>query len=152
MQLRLAKLRENNGFTKAYMANILGVSKTSYTLWENGDRIIPTKRLLELANFWEVNLDYLVGLTNFKISRKNNSNNINLKMVGIHLKEVRNELNYTVRDVENELHIPHSRWSNYETGKTLITSWILFHMCKKSGISVDYIFERSKLKYLKDLQ
>lgn len=150
MQLRLAELRESKGYTKKYIADILGVSKVSYTCWENEKRTIPTKQLLQLANYYGINLDYIVGLTDFKITRNGNIN-IDLKNIGIHLKEVRTELNFTVRDIEKELGISHSRWVNYEHGKTLVTSWILIYLCEKSGISIDYIFDRTKLKYLKDL-
>lgn len=150
MELKLSELRENKGYSKLEMANILNVHKSTYGKWESNERLIPTKRLVEIADILEINIDYLVGLTNIKINRKNKTV-INLKNIAIHLKEIRVELNYTLRDVEKVLSISPSRWSNYEDGKYLITSWILIYMCEESGINIDYVLGRTNLKYLNDL-
>ena len=71
--------------------------------------------------------------------------------VGKHIRELRLELNMTLREIANILAISNSTWSEYETGTYLIQSTYLITICKKTGISVDYVLGRSKIKYLKDL-
>ena len=137
MQLRLSKLRESKGLSKSDVANILKVHKTTYGKWESNERLIPTRRIIELANLFEVNIDYIVGLTDIRITRKNSDKNLNLKDISIHLKEIRAELNFTLDDIAKLFNIPKSRWSNYENAKYLITFWILIDVCYKSKISID---------------
>lgn len=151
MKSRIAKLRKNKGYTKTEIAKMLKVSLPTYTMWEKAKRLIPTSRIFQLSNIYEINIDYLIGLVDIKINRKNETD-LNLKEIGEHLKEIRLELNMSKKTIAKLLNIPKSRWLNYEAGKYLITSWILLYVCQKTGISIDYVLGRSKLKYLKDLK
>ena len=45
------------------MAKDIGVVESVYSEWENGTLSIPTKRIYQLANYFEVNVDYIFGLT-----------------------------------------------------------------------------------------
>ena len=149
MQLRLKELRESKNYLQKDIAEIIGVHKSTYNQWENNNNI-PIRRLAELADFYEINTDYLVGLTNMKINRKGKSK-LDLKEIAVHLREIRVELNFSLRDIEKAIGINNSRWANYEAGLYIVSTWILVFACKKSGISMDYVLGRSKLKYLKDL-
>jgi len=65
---RLEQLREENDFTKKKIAEILGISDSLYARWENGKEIIPTRRMYQIANYYKVNIDYLMGLTSNRIT------------------------------------------------------------------------------------
>lgn len=66
MNNNLEKLREKNDLTKTELANKLGVSDSIYIRWEKGKDIIPTKRLYQIANYYKINIDYILGLANSK--------------------------------------------------------------------------------------
>ena len=66
MNNNLETLRENNFLTKKKLAAQLGVSDSIYARWEKGKDIIPTKRLWEIANYYHINTDYILGLTTVK--------------------------------------------------------------------------------------
>lgn len=63
---RLRDLREDNDYTQADIAKILNITRPQYNLYELGDRKIPIDKLLILADFYNVSLDYILGRTNYK--------------------------------------------------------------------------------------
>ena len=148
--LRLENVRNEKKLTKIQVSKMLNVSDVTYGKWEHEFEQIPTRRLFQFANLFEINIDYLVGLSNIKIPKKGNYL-LNLKEIGQHIRELRLELNMTLREIAKLLAISNSTWSEYETGTYLIQSTYLIIICKKTGISADYILGRSKVKYLKDL-
>ena len=58
------ELRIEKGVGQVELAKAINVSKGIISLWENGLREPKLSNLIELANFFEVSLDYLVGLEN----------------------------------------------------------------------------------------
>ena len=62
---RLKKLREDKGLSQEELAERLNMPRTSITHYESGkDRTPRTKRLYEIADFFEVSGDYLQGKSN----------------------------------------------------------------------------------------
>lgn len=48
------------------IAQIIGTSQSYYAQYENGKRALPFDRVVELAKYYNVSLDYIAGLTNDK--------------------------------------------------------------------------------------
>lgn len=70
MMLKIKDLRVDNDLTQAQIAEILMCDQSLYSKYERGEREIPLKLLVKLADFYNVSLDYLVGRTdNKKISK-----------------------------------------------------------------------------------
>ena len=63
---RLKDLREDNDLTQKEIADILKTTANYYGDYENGKREITLSRMIELANFYRVSLDYLTERTNDK--------------------------------------------------------------------------------------
>ena len=65
---RLKDLREDNPqiIKQQEIAELLGTTQQTYSLWERGEREIPLHHAITLAKFYNVSLDYIVGLTNKK--------------------------------------------------------------------------------------
>ncbi len=59
---RLRDLREDADRSQEEIAQILKTSQSYYAQYENGKRSIPFERAIELAQFYNVSLDYLAGL------------------------------------------------------------------------------------------
>ena len=66
MKLRIKDLREDNDLTQAQIAKILMCDQSLYSKYERGEREIPLRLLVVLAEYYNVSLDYLVGRTNTK--------------------------------------------------------------------------------------
>jgi transcriptional regulator with XRE-family HTH domain len=61
---RLKELRAEKGVGQVELAAQINVSKGIISLWENGLREPKLSNLIVLARFFEVSIDYLVGLEN----------------------------------------------------------------------------------------
>ena len=144
---RLEEIREMNNLTKKEIAKKLGVSDSIYARWEHEKDIIPTKRLYELANIYEINIDYLLCFTDIKLNMKSNPN-INRDLVSKRTREIRNDSKDSLRTFSDKLHTSNSTWSAYETGKTLILCAFLMEICKTKNYSADWILGRSDKKFL----
>ena len=145
---RLEGLREERDLFKKDVAKKIGVVESVYSEWENEKLSIPTKRLVQLANFFEVNIDYMVGLSDKRIKLKT-INDIYLELVSTRLKEIRKSLKMTMRELATKLNTTSSAISNYENAKFLILSSLLIELCNISNYSIDYVLGRSNNKFIK---
>ena len=59
---RLKDVREDNDKSQEDIARILGTSQSYYAQYENGKRAIPFERMIALAKYYNVSLDYFAGL------------------------------------------------------------------------------------------
>ena len=62
MYKRLKDLREDADKSQAEIAKIIGTSQSYYAQYENGKRPIPLDRMVLLAKYYNISLDYLAGL------------------------------------------------------------------------------------------
>jgi transcriptional regulator with XRE-family HTH domain len=59
---RLKELREKNGLSQESLAEKLNIPRSSITHYENSDDRLPRQnRLNEIADFFGVSVDYLIG-------------------------------------------------------------------------------------------
>ena len=61
---RIKNLREDKDLTQKEVGRILNMSQTGYNQYEIGRNDIPTKVIIDLANFYNTSTDYILGLTN----------------------------------------------------------------------------------------
>lgn len=59
---RLKELRIEKQIGQVELSKAIGVSKGIISLWENGEREPSMNSLILLAQFFNVSIDYLVGL------------------------------------------------------------------------------------------
>lgn len=142
---RLFDLREYKDLSQIKLADYLGITQQTYSLWEKGTKIIPLKYLNNLSNFYEISMDYIVGLTD----EKNNSGiikltELNKNEIGSRIKKIREDNNLTLRDLAKELNTTSSTISAYETGKTLILTAFAYQICIKYNVSLDWLCGKRK--------
>ncbi len=65
--LRIKELREERGLSQAGLAKELGVGTGSVGMWESTHEIPPVKKLLVIADYFGVSLDYLVGRSDVRL-------------------------------------------------------------------------------------
>ena len=64
MYKRIRDLREDKDLSQKEIASILNMSQTGDSKYEVGTNDVPTKILIQLANFYNTSVDYILGLTN----------------------------------------------------------------------------------------
>ena len=62
---RLKELRQDKKMGQVELADSIGVSKGVISFWENGLREPTMSSLISLALFFEVSIDYLVGIKDY---------------------------------------------------------------------------------------
>lgn len=67
---RLKDLREDNDLTQVELAKILNISQRGYSHYETGNNDIPTEILIKLSKYYNVSIDYILGITNEKKVQK----------------------------------------------------------------------------------
>ncbi len=65
---RYADLRIDADKTQKEIADILNCQREVYRRYEKGEREMPLWAAIKLAEFYDVSLDYLLGLTSKRIS------------------------------------------------------------------------------------
>lgn len=63
---RLKDLREDMEMNQEQIGKIIKTTGNYYGDYENGKRDIPTNRMITLAKYYNVSMDYITGLTNDK--------------------------------------------------------------------------------------
>lgn len=63
---KLKELRKGKRLTQQEMANILGITQNSYSYWENGKVKIDNFSLKKLSDFFNVSIDYILGMEETK--------------------------------------------------------------------------------------
>ena len=66
MKLRIRDLREDADLTQTQVAQMLLCDQSLYSKYERGERELPLYRAIQLADFYHVSLDYLVGRSDEK--------------------------------------------------------------------------------------
>ena len=60
--IRLKKLREGRELSIENLAKALGIKELPLKYWEKGEMTLTISKLIQLAKFFNVSVDYLLGL------------------------------------------------------------------------------------------
>ena len=63
---RFKDIREDSDKTQKELADVINTSRAYYNLLKNGKHPITLERAFQIAEFYNVSLDYLTGRTNKK--------------------------------------------------------------------------------------
>ena len=66
MQNNLRKLRKEKGLSQIAVQMQTGIEQALISKYENGERVPPTQTLMQLADFYGVSMDYIMGRTDRK--------------------------------------------------------------------------------------
>ena len=66
MQNNLRKLRKEKGLSQIAVQMQTGIEQAHISKYENGERVPPTETLMQLADFYGVSMDYIMGRTDRK--------------------------------------------------------------------------------------
>lgn len=135
-------LREYNDFSQKQIAEYLKIKHNTYSEYEKGISTIPLKHLNALCIFYDVSMDYILGLEK-KSKNSYMQQKLNAKQVGKNIIQFRLENNLKQKDLALILNTTPSTISAYENGKTLILTSFLYQICKKYKLSADKICNRN---------
>ena len=99
---RLRETRKQNHVTQQALADMVGLTKTSISCYESGTRTPTLETLIDLANAFNVELTYFLGVDEYVVASDDDSFGINLAKDEISLiKELRNHISLYERLLDN---------------------------------------------------
>lgn len=70
---RLKELRKEKGETQSEVATALGVDRSTYGKYETGDSFPDIDKLMWLATYFSVTVDYILGISDSRVSSDTSS-------------------------------------------------------------------------------
>lgn len=135
--MRLKKVRIYADLKQREVAEILGVSRNSYNMWERENDLIPLRQLDKFCNIFHVSLDYVLGFTD--VWEYENSKRIDTKLLAKRIKRIRRENDLTQDELAKILNITRSSISKYENGINLALTSYIIGFCKYFHVSADFV-------------
>ena len=140
IEKRIRFIRERIGYTQLEVAKALNISRSLVNNWELGYVNISLKQLIKLAYFYQIPIDYLLGIIDEVDSYSYHFiSDMNLINIGKKLKEIRKKANLTQEKFAQKIDTKRSSISYYEIGKMMISTADLKQICETFGVSADYI-------------
>ncbi len=140
---KIKYLRDELEITQEEISNVLGCTRTAYSLWEINKNTIPLYYLNKISNVYNINIDYLVDLSNKKY--------VNFKKVeidkvklGKRLREARKSINYTQEKLASKLNTTHSVISSYESGKSTVSTLFIIEIAKLTNKSLNWLLDKTQ--------
>lgn len=140
---KLKRIREELEITQSEIASKLGCTRSAYSLWEINKNTIPLYYLNKFSNEFNINIDYLVDLSNDKYAQFNKID-IDKVELGKRIKQARKSINYTQEKIASKLNTTHSVISAYESGKTSIPTLFLIEIAKITKKSLNWFLNKTQ--------
>lgn len=138
---KLKCLRDEYEITQKEMADVLNCTRSAYSLWEINQNVIPLYYLNKIANKFDVNIDYLVDLSeNKNLNFKHNE--IDRITLGKNIRCARKENKLTQDSLAKMLKTTHSVISAYESGKTKVPTLFLIEIARITNKSLNYFLDK----------
>lgn len=135
---RLKDLREDNFWTQNQVAQKLKIVRRTYAEYELQNNMIPINLLCDLAMLYQVSIQYLCGLTNYRKPYgefQPYDKNIFLS----NLKSIREQYGYTQVELGKKISCGQDSISHYESGARNVPIDILISLSNLYKIPVDYL-------------
>ena len=137
---RLLDVRDEAELNQKDMAEILKVSQSNYSRWENGRELIPLSKLNILCNHFKITMDYIIGISRY--SKCNKKYELDNKIIGDRLRIFRKEKGITQVKLAEFLNTTQSTISAYENGKTTLLTAFAIQIVHTYNISLDWLCGR----------
>ena len=137
---QLKTLRKINGLTQKELAENVGVQQGAINKWESKQTEPNIEKLVKLADYFDVSLDYLMGGKMKNITEE----------FSLCLKKIRMKRKLSQKQIAEELKISQQQYSNWEGGIITPNAETLVRLADYFDVSVDYLLGRKKKEIKKE--
>lgn len=152
---RVKELRKSNGYSQQKLAEILKVHQTAISQWETGRTSPDIDTARDMAELFNVSLEYLLGYSSSYNKADNNNdptvinasegiaegipgNSFNIDFPN-RLKEARCSAGYSQKSLASKLYISQQAYAQYETGKASPNPETMKRLSEVLDVSTDYL-------------
>lgn len=163
----IRKLRKSEDLTLKQLADILGITSQSLSLYEKGGRSIDIEILYKISQYFDVSIDYLFGLSFEESPKHSHSTNNELLDMDIPFDVMEKlYMDYRARDfltsfIEHENFekleelLYHTRYTDYElydsSCRSFFASQIMYSICADI-MKEQYPYDDTRIKPLSDTE
>lgn len=143
-ETRLVDLRLNKDLKQKDIGKVLKISEDRYSKYERNIDDMKLEICNNLANYYNVSIDYLLGISDKNIKSK--SLKINYKILCQRLFELRKENKLTQATLGKKIGFTQTAYYNYESGKSIPRTFKLYYIAQFYNVSFDYLVGRSDIR------
>ena len=139
---RISSLRNEKKINQRDFAEILGVSNGAVGMWETNKRQPDLETIKNIASFFNVTTDYLLGKSNNKKEKENNHSFFDdmLRYTFItRIKEAMNDNNLSLEELAIKTTINTENCQAYLNGKQEPSLENLINLAHELDVSIDYL-------------
>ena len=137
-KIRLKELREDCFWTQEQVAQKLKIARRTYVEYELQNRMIPINLLCDLAILYQVSVQYICGLTDYRMPLAKYQEFDTDRFLS-NLKSLRRKYNLTQKELGEKIACSTENICHYETGERNIPIDVLVSLSKLYNLSLDSI-------------
>lgn len=145
----LKSLRTRRGLTQSQVAEIIGVSTVTIARYESGEREPSNNKLIQLAEYFNVSIDYLIGKNDADcfLERKETSS-----LFSAALQQLRKNRRLTQEQVADAIGVQYRTYGSWERGEREPDFAMLCEIADYFGVSTDYLLGRTDILAIKQAE
>ena len=138
MKNRLKELREAEGMKQSELGELLNVQDAAISKYESGKVPMTEDKIIQIAEYFGVTTDYLLGLTEGEdtMGTEENTNEI-MQRVGRNIRSIREQAGLSQRDFAEGFSVSNGAVGMWETGKRQPDLNILIKIAHFGGTNLD---------------
>ena len=140
ISIKLQELRNTSNLTQNELSKKININRNTYTNWETGRTEIPMDMLNAIACFYNINIDYLLGLN--KRKKVKYKKELDYNKFASNLKTYMKNHKLKIEALAIDANTTISTIWAYLHNKTKIRTIYLYLICKNNNLSVDKLFDR----------
>ena len=134
-------IRIDNDLSQKKMSSLLNISEDTYGNYENGRSAMPIYVAVRFANYFNLNLDYLLNIADKKVLDYHKD--FDARECAKRIIKVRKEKGMSQEQLARMLNIPQRTYSSYEHNDRAIPLEFIFNLSIIFNISIDYLTGRN---------
>lgn len=135
MKNRVKELREENGMKQSELGKLLNVQDAAISKYESGDIPLTGEKIIQLAEYFGVSTDYLLGLED--IMETNEKSNEIVHRTGQNIKNLRERKGLTQQELAVRVDVAQATVANWESGRREPDINILIRIAKLFNVTLD---------------
>ena len=134
MYPHIRDIREDRDKLQKEVAEYLGITYTAYGKYETGQNKIPVHRVIVLAAYYDVSVDFLLGETRSVVRHT-----VSAEDRGNRLREIRMKHKLNQTQIAEKINMSQMGYSKYETGEIMLNTELLIKLSRIYNVSIDYL-------------
>ena len=135
--LRITDIRKDNDLKQDDVAKILGVTRDTYSKYENSGTLPSLECIYNFSKYFSLNIDYVLGLTNKRL--RTDYKPFSQKVVADNLKALRINKGFSQSGLARKLDITQSAIHRYENELSKPSLNVIYKYCKLFDVTFDDI-------------